>query len=190
MKKSTMVYWFIAAVLMIVGGIVCFCLPIDTTLTTLAYIIGALVLAAGIVELAAYFSYGMHVLGGGAFLADGIITVLLGVLLLANEGIVAGFLPFIFGMWFIIEGISTFSLSITGTTLAIPYSWTIMLLSIIEIIFGFVSFLNPVAGAISLTALIGIFLLVQGVSMLSDWAVILRAKKYVGYINKDGAEIK
>ena len=84
MKKSTTILWFIASILMIAAGIVCFALPVDTTMTVFAYIVGALVLIMGIVELAAFFT-SAGIVGGGAFLADGVITTLLGVVFLANE---------------------------------------------------------------------------------------------------------
>ena len=51
MKKSTMINWFIASLLLVVAGIVCLCLPVDTTLSTFAYIIGAIVLIVGIIEI-------------------------------------------------------------------------------------------------------------------------------------------
>lgn len=92
MKKSTTILWFIASILMIAAGIVCFALPVDTTMTVFAYIVGALVLIMGIVELAAFFT-SAGIVGGGAFLADGVITTLLGVVFLANESIVSNVLP-------------------------------------------------------------------------------------------------
>lgn len=104
---------------MIVAGIVCFCLPVDTTMSVFAYIVGAIVLVIGIVEIIGFFTTAGFV-GGGAFLADGIITTILGVVLLANEGVVAGFIPFIFAMWFIIEGISELSLAISASKYHVP----------------------------------------------------------------------
>lgn len=41
---------------MIVAGIVCFCLPVDTTMSVFAYIVGAIVLVIGIVEIIGFFT--------------------------------------------------------------------------------------------------------------------------------------
>ncbi len=177
MKKSTTILWFIASILMIAAGIVCFALPVDTTMTVFAYIIGALVLVMGIVELAAFFT-SAGIVGGGAFLADGVITTLLGIVFLANEGIVSSALPFIFAMWFIVEGISELTLAIQAGRLKVPYWWTLLILSILEIVFGFLAFFDPITGAISMTVLVGVFLFVHGLSMLGDWVVVLRVKKF------------
>ena len=109
MKKSTMINWFIASLLLVVAGIVCLCLPVDTTLSTFAYIIGAIVLIVGIIEVVVYFTVGMYI-GSGFLLVNGIITMILGVLLLSNKDVTVAVLPYIFGMWFIIEGITELSL--------------------------------------------------------------------------------
>lgn len=69
---------------MIAAGIVCFALPVDTTLTTLAYVIGAIVLVIGVVEIAMFFTT-VGLFGGGAFLADGIITTILGIIMLQTK---------------------------------------------------------------------------------------------------------
>ena len=101
MKKSTSVLWFIASILMIIAGIVCFALPVDVTISTLAYAVGAIVTAIGIVELASFFSVA-GLASGGMLLADGIITTIIGIIMLANKNVVAGFLPFVFAMLFIV----------------------------------------------------------------------------------------
>lgn len=162
---------------MIAAGIVCFALPVDTTLTTLAYIIGAMVLVIGIVEIILFFTT-VGLFGGGAFLADGIITTILGIIMLSNERVVAGFLPFIFAMWFIYEGISELSMAISAGKMKIPYWWVLLITSIFEIIFGMLAFFNPVGGAIYLTVLLGVFLLVHGISMMGDWFIALRVKNF------------
>lgn len=184
MKKSTTVLWFLASILMIVAGIVCFCLPVDTTMSVFAYVVGAIVLIIGIVEIVGFFTTAGFV-GGGAFLADGIITTLLGIILLANKGVVAGFIPFIFAMWFIIEGISELSLSISASKYRVPYWWTLLIFSILEILFGFLTFFDPIGGAISMTIMVGVFLITHGISMLGDWIVALRVKKFFkGFVQR------
>ena len=192
MKKSTSILWFLASILMIAAGIVCFALPVDTTLTTLAYVIGAIVLVIGVVEIAMFFTT-VGLFGGGAFLADGIITTILGIIMLSNENVVAGFLPFIFAMWFIYEGISELSMAIAAGRLRLPYWWVLLITSIFEIVFGMLAFFNPVGGAIYLTVLLGVFLLVHGISMLGDWCVAFRVKnffrKWVGDMKTNADEI-
>ena len=41
--------WFVASILMIAAGIVCFALPVGTSIRVFSYIVGALVLCMGIV---------------------------------------------------------------------------------------------------------------------------------------------
>ena len=81
-------------------------------------------------------------------------------------------------MWFIIEGISELSLAISAGKFNVPYWWTLLILSILEIVFGFLTFFDPIGGAISMAVMVGTFLIVHGISMLGDWIVALRVKKF------------
>ena len=87
------------------------------------------------------------------------------------------FIP-IFAMWFIVEGISELSLAISAGKFNVPYWWTLLILSILEIVFGFLTFFDPIGGAISMAVMVGTFLIVHGISMLGDWIVALRVKKF------------
>lgn len=177
MKKSTTIMWFVASLLMIVAGIVCFALPIGTSIRVFSYIVGALVLCMGIVELVMFFT-SVGIVGGGMFLADGIITTLLGIFFLANVNVVEAILPIVFAMWFIYEGISELVLAIQAGKFKVSNWWVLLIFAIIEIIFGFVALFDPISSAISLTILVGIFLFVRGLSMLGDWIVALRVKNF------------
>mgnify|MGYP002515817814 FL=1 len=177
MKKSTTILWFVASILMIAAGIVCFALPVGTSIRVFSYIVGALVLCMGIVELVMFFT-SAGIVGGGMFLADGIITTLLGIFFLANVNVVEAILPIVFAMWFIYEGISELVLAIQAGKFQVPNWWVLLIFAIIEIIFGFVALFDPISSAISLTVLVGIFLFVRGLSMLGDWIVALRVKNF------------
>lgn len=177
MKKSTTILWFVASILMIAAGIVCFALPVDTSIRVFSYIVGALVLCMGIVELVMFFT-SVGIVGGGMVLADGIITTLLGIFFLANVNVVEAILPIVFAMWFIYEGISELVLAIQAGKFKVPNWWVLLIFAIIEIIFGFVALFDPISSAISLTVLVGIFLFVRGLSMLGDWIVALRVKNF------------
>lgn len=177
MKKSTTILWFVASILMIAAGIVCFALPVGTSIRVFSYIVGALVLCMGIVELVMFFT-SAGIVGGGMFLADGIITTLLGIFFLANVNVVEAILPIVFAMWFIYEGISELVLAIQAGKFKVAYWWVLLIFAIIEIIFGFVALFDPISSAISLTVLVGIFLFVRGLSMLGDWIVALRVKNF------------
>lgn len=177
MKKSTTILWFVASILMIAAGIVCFALPVDTSIRVFSYIVGALVLCMGIVELVMFFT-SVGIVGGGMVLADGIITTLLGIFFLANVNVVEAILPIVFAMWFIYEGISELVLAIQAGKFKVSNWWVLLIFAIIEIIFGFVALFDPISSAISLTVLVGIFLFVRGLSMLGDWMVALRVKNF------------
>ncbi len=177
MKKSTTILWFVASILMIAAGIVCFALPVGTSIRVFSYIVGALVLCMGIVELVMFFT-SAGIVGGGMFLADGIITTLLGIFFLANVNVVEAILPIVFAMWFIYEGISELVLAIQAGKFKVSNWWVLLIFAIIEIIFGFVALFDPISSAISLTVLVGIFLFVRGLSMLGDWIVALRVKNF------------
>ena len=85
MKIRTKILWVGAGVLLIAAGVWCLCTP-GQVIADIAYILGVFTLISGLLSVAAYFLAGAGTLGGGWMFADGLITVLLGGLLLALDG--------------------------------------------------------------------------------------------------------
>lgn len=97
-RTVSRVLWIIAGVLLMIAGIYCLCNP-DVGLLTLSIYLGLAMLISGIVDIVIFAKCNRDMMGAGWFLADGILTVLLSLFLLFNQGFTLLSLPFIFSVW-------------------------------------------------------------------------------------------
>lgn len=162
MKTLSRVLWIIAGILLIIAGIFCLKSP-ATAIAGLSLYLGIAMLFSGMVDIVIFASASGQIAGAGWFLADGIITVLLSLFILGDQWFTALTLPFIFGMWLLFSGISTFSNSFELKRLGIPGWGWFTALGIILAVVGFFSFMDPFASVAAMTVMVGVFLVLQGI---------------------------
>lgn len=166
MKNTTLkMLWLISGILLIFVGVVAMVSP-EQTLITVAFVLGLAMLISGVMDLIVFAMAHKMVIGAGWFLADGILTVLISLLLLFNQTVAAGAIPFIFAMWLIFSGVSKTIHSFDLKFLRVKDWGWFALLGIAQAAFGFICFLKPVAGAGIVSILIGVSLILQGAMAL------------------------
>ena len=161
-KTLTRVLWVLAGAVLIVAGVVCLVNP-GAALGGLAAFFGVAMLFSGIVDIVIFAAARDVMVGAGWFLVDGILTVLLSIFLLCDEIFTAMTLPFIFGMWLMFSGITKFVNSFDLRAVGIRGWGWFTLAGIVLAAAGFLSFLSPVAGAMALSAVAGVLLIMQGI---------------------------
>jgi uncharacterized membrane protein HdeD (DUF308 family) len=157
----------IKGVLAIIFGLIIFLSP-GIGAVALAYYFGFLAIFAGIFMIVGAFAHKGANKDWGWWLFEGILDIIFGVIILAYPVMsIAIFILFI-GVWAIFMGaaqiISFFTLDGSGRGL-------FLFSGVISVIFGILLILNPILGAVSLTMLIGAFVLLYGIM-----AVILSFK--------------
>lgn len=93
-------------------------------------------------------------------LAEGILDVLLGFILIANPEITAIVIPFLIGFWALCYGI----LLTAGAFSSKEFSWIKLLAGILIIILGNIIMFNPIVMGLTLAIWIGITLLIVGIA--------------------------
>jgi uncharacterized membrane protein HdeD (DUF308 family) len=93
-------------------------------------------------------------------LAEGILDVLLGFILIANPEITAIVIPFLIGFWALFYGI----LLTVGAFSSKEFSWIMLLVGILTIILGNIIMFNPIVMGLTLAIWIGITLLIVGIA--------------------------
>lgn len=162
-KTATRLLWIIVGILLIATGVACMVYP-DVTLGGLSILLGLVMMLSGIVDIIIFASAHDVMYGSGWFLLDGILTVLLSVFILANQAFTALTLPFILGMWLLFAGISRFVNSFDLRRLGVRGWGWFTALGILLALVGFVSFLNPLVGALALSWTVGILMILQGIA--------------------------
>ncbi|NOQ97134.1 MAG: hypothetical protein GQ561_03140 [Calditrichae bacterium] len=93
-------------------------------------------------------------------LAEGLLDILFGFILIANPGITAVIIPFLIGFWATFYGI----LLIVSAFSTAKFNWVLLTGGILIIILGNVILFNPVIFEITISVWIGITLLLIGIA--------------------------
>ncbi len=167
-KTATRVLWVLAGAALIVMGVVCIADP-DSALSGLSLLLGLAMLFSGLVDIVIFATASNVMYGSGWFLLDGILTVILAVFILANRLFTAMTLPYILGMWLVFSGISRFVNSFDLRRFGVRGWGWFTALGIVLTAAGFVSMMEPLAGAVALAWIVGLLLILQGVGSIL-WA--------------------
>lgn len=131
---------------------------------TICYIIGAICLITG--GLAIYVYIASEVYGPLAMvtLVISILFIGLGLFVFLNPETFASFIPLVMGIILALEGFSKLQSSITLKKYNYDKWWEILIGAIVIFIFGIILILNPFTSLIILIRLLGIFLIIDGIS--------------------------
>lgn len=92
----------------------------------------------------------------------GILDIILGIVLLFNISLGVMTLPYIFAIWFIIDSVSGLFSMEFWLTESKAYYWFNLILNVIGVIVGFSLLFDPVVSALTLSFLVGFYLMMFG----------------------------
>lgn len=138
------------------------------------FLAGCMFLCSGISNILFYFSARPYLFASGWFLADGIISFLLGIFLFFNHQAVLTVLPYIIGMWMIFTGVSNLIKSFDLYHLEISGWWVILLIGILEAGLGFASLWHPFIAMLATSSIVGWCFLMQGLALILLWWFVLK----------------
>ena len=117
----------IIAILTIMIGILCVCLP-ESSANVLCIIFGCALIAMGLAVMVRYFAF-ERILGGQLLIMSATLIVA-GVFCLANPAIVQSILTIVLGLFIVIDSITSFADSVDCARARVSGWWVLMLLSI------------------------------------------------------------
>ena len=95
-------------------------------------------------------------------LVGGVITAGLGIFTLAKPQVVASFLPIVFGIFILVDGLSRVGTAIDLAKRKGQKWWMLLLLSVVSVALGALLVLHPFDAAVSVVMVCGILLIVEG----------------------------
>ena len=154
---------------MVAGGAFCF-INSGQTFPNIAFVVGAIMVINGVIHSLAYFvGRGLNNRSdnNGWILIDGLLTLLLGILILCNQLVVDMAIPMIFGMWVLVSGLLRVEAAsrIDREKKTSNFKAT-LITGIITSLVGIFGFVDPLITFVSLVALLGIFLIMQGINAI------------------------
>ena len=156
-KSGTM----LLSIAYIVIGMLLLIMP-ETSLLWICNIFGVVVLVTGIVCLIQYARIRGTGFTAPFMLVGGVITAGLGIFTLAKPQVVTSFLPVVFGIFIVVDGLSRIGTAIDLAKRRGQKWWMLLLFSIVSVALGVLLVLHPFDAAVSVVMLCGILLIVEG----------------------------
>lgn len=159
----------ISGALMILSGVFCF-MNTGQTFLAMAFIIGiVMVLNGGIHILGYIMGRGLNNRGdnNGWILVDGVITLMLGVLVLANQLVADTSINMVFGMWLLVSGVLRLEASSRINFINKKKNFVITFVTgLLTTLLGVFGFVNPLVAFVSTIVLLGVFMMMQGINAI------------------------
>ena len=163
----------------------------EATIVTISYVIGGILVAIGVLALLKFYKEVKENDDTGMDLVYGIISIVLGIIVISNPKAVASIIPIVMGLIIILNSGTKLQYSIelkkNGNNL-----WkSTMILSLISTFCGVLLIFNPFKGAAFLTRLIGFLILFYAVlDIVSTITIKNTVKKIKTAINDSIEEAK
>lgn len=159
----------VSSIVMFILGMFLLVRP-DFIINIVSTIIGVVILVPGIISLIDYFKT-----KNTANLVIGVIAGILGIVFIFNSKLVSSILPFVLGVYFIISGISklqyAFELRKNNVVNYMPSIITAALI----LLCGILMIINPFGGALAITKVVGIFMIIY--SLLELYSVVVTGRE-------------
>lgn len=163
------------SVIILVLGIFLFIQP-DTIIHMISIILGGIILVSGIISFIDYLKNKYN-----PSLISGVITSIIGLILIINTNLVASILPFVLGIYFTINGINRLQYALELKKENVNYISSLVV-SILIIVCGILFIINPFGGALVITKVMGIYMIIYSLLDLTNTIII---KKGVSDIKKE-----
>lgn len=162
------VFVLIFGILMVILGCVLFATP-GTNSLILAYVVCFLMVVYGIAEIAYYVSHRKGHIVSGWVLADGIITVILGILLLFIPSMQILTMSIVFAVWVLFTGVTRTASAFSAMDMGVSnWGWS-MAAGVIGILLGIWLLCDPLLAIMSIGFLVPLAFIMEGISGIATF---------------------
>lgn len=154
-----------AGVILILSGVFCFANPGETFLS-IAFLLGCAILLSGLSGTFAYIWISRKREISNSLMIEGMLSIILGILVLSNQLLADAAIPVFFGMWVLFSGIIRVVVAFERRKSGRAELLWVLILGLIGVAAGLYAFFNTVLFAFSVVMLVGILFVVQGVNVL------------------------
>ena len=166
--KKTFNLSLASSIIFVIVGLFLFIKP-GATISIISYVTGGVLLLMGLISVYKYF---INLFGFE--LAYGVLLIIAGLFLVIDTSIFAKVINVILGIWIIVNSITKFQYGfVLKRAKNSDWIYTI-LVSLLSFIWGIVLLINPFESALTITQIIGIFIIVYAVLDIIDNFIIRR----------------
>ena len=153
--------YLVRGLLAIAFGVVMLIWP-KSTMSALILVIGAFVLADGIVTVVAGFCSSAYLTRWWALVLEGLVGIGIGWLALSQPAMAMVVLGYLIGVWAVVTGIFEI-IAALELRRVIPGEWATLLLGVLSIVLGILLFVFPRQAVVAIGWAIGIYAIVFGI---------------------------
>lgn len=133
----------------------------EIALFTISYVVGTVLIAIGIMGFIEYFTYKTSL--ASFYIIYGVISIILGVVIILKPDIIANMIPIVIGLGIIINSVIKLRYSLDLKQYGSDKWFLVMIAAIISTFCGVIITFNPFAGAVIITKMIGVFICVYSI---------------------------
>ena len=168
----------VLSLIFIAIGVMCVIKP-DISFDVISFVLTIIFIVNGILLLVADFRSRSIFMSN--FL-NGVLSLVIGIVLLIHPNALKAILPFIVGIWFIVSALANMKFSFYLKNESTTYMILTIIMAIISIVCGFILIVKPLESLDVLIMTLGITFIIHSLSNIIDMFVI---KKYINKIVKN-----
>lgn len=159
--KTLKVVSALASVGLIAMG-VCLMIWPGASVTAICAAMGALAIVYGVIRMVGYFCNDLYRLAFQFDLALGLLSILVGGVLLLRADRVMAYLPVLIGVFLLVDSVLRFQTAMDAKAFGMGKWWVILLAAILGAVLGVWLLVRPVESAADLVRLLGLALIIDG----------------------------
>lgn len=161
MKKFFRSSIITSIVLIVLGLLLIF--QSEITILSISYILGGILIALGVLAIIKFIRNTNTLLKSELDIVYGVVTIILGILIIKNPEAIASIIPIILGISIIISSATKLQYACELKANKNSLWKTTMIISIISTLCGIILLFNPFKGAVMFTKIIGIFIVIYAI---------------------------
>ncbi len=151
----------------------------EVTIIAISYLVGGVLIALGAFAIIQFIK-NIEISGKNDLdILYGVVTIILGLLIVKNPKLIASVLPIIIGVAIIINSSTKLQYAFELKKENNQQWKTTMIISIISVVCGVILLFNPFQGAVIITQTIGIFIIIYAVLDIVSTSIIKKNVKYM-----------
>lgn len=144
----------------------------EATIVTISYVIGGILVALGVIAILRYVTKINNLEKSELDIVYGVVCAIMGILVIKNPQAIASIIPFIIGIIIVINSATKLQYSLELRRRENNLWLSTLILSIVMTVCGVALIFNPFKGAVLLTRIVGIFILIYAILDLVSTFVI------------------
>ncbi len=164
--KAAKISYITLSVLLCVMGVLVMIFP-EVSARIICYMLGGFMIAYGAIKLVGYFSRDIFSLAFQFDLAFGLLTAVMGAIMILKPNVMISFAGTIFGIVMLADGLFKIQTAVDAKRFGLERWWLIAVMAGLSAVLAVLLIFDPFAGAAAMMILFGICMLLEGAMNLS-----------------------